>query len=439
MAAHLRRISRPTRPACGSGAARSTRNHPRPGPISSSEPVALDERAHVDAFGLREARRVVVRAGHIGDACSPGRVETLRLTAAAPVGEGYEPVQEPVQESPPGAADRWKRRAVAWGPIAAAVAFLAQRTIAAVLARVGHAGATLDDAYIRAPSTPARSPRVTRCASRPRRPRRAAPRASSGRRSWRPSGRSARATRRSSGWPGRSRSWRWGRWRGRPRELTERLAGRTAAVGAAAMTLAFSGFLWSAASGMEVVPFAWAIARAARRASEWSEAPAGGRTARFSAELVALAWIAALFRPEGALTAGFVAATLAVFPPPLTPPPLPRWRARGPAVAACAAVVAVPLLLLGADRVAAEQHDDRKAARRQPGHYPVAAGGEACWSTLGVFTFLTLLGRRGRLVGRVPAARRLAGVAMARTRRCRRCWENGRDRAGGRRRSSSWR
>src|SRR5262249_55627119 len=85
--------------------------------------------------------------------------------------------------------------------------------------------------------------------------------------------------------------------------LTERLAGRAAAAGAAAMTLAFGGFLWCAASGMEVVPFAWAIARASRRASEWQEAASTERTPRRAGELVALAWAAALLRPEGAISA----------------------------------------------------------------------------------------------------------------------------------------
>src|ERR1035441_2783676 len=48
-------------------------------------------------------------------------------------------------------ADRalaWKRPAFAWGPLAIVVAILAQRSIVTVLARVGHPGAALDDAYI---------------------------------------------------------------------------------------------------------------------------------------------------------------------------------------------------------------------------------------------------------------------------------------------------
>ncbi|MGH7268842.1 MAG: hypothetical protein ACREJ3_00290, partial [Polyangiaceae bacterium] len=42
----------------------------------------------------------------------------------------------------------WKERAVTFGPLILAVAWLAQRTIATVLAKTGHAAAGLDDAYI---------------------------------------------------------------------------------------------------------------------------------------------------------------------------------------------------------------------------------------------------------------------------------------------------
>jgi hypothetical protein len=232
----------------------------------------------------------------------------------------------------------WKERAIAYGPLALAVALLAQRTIGAVLAKVGHAGATLDDAYIhfqyaRAIAT-----------GHPLRFQAGAP-VTSG------------AT--SMLWPAllapfwalglRDDAIVWAAWAlsfvalgglaWEASALTFRLAGRPAAIGAGAMTVAFGGFVWCAASGMEVVPFAWAIARASRRASEWSEAGLEARTRRRSAELVALAWIAALFRPEGAVTALFVAATLAVFPRG------PTWRKRALPLAAAGAVLATPLLL----------------------------------------------------------------------------------------------
>ncbi|MEO6418558.1 MAG: hypothetical protein ABIP39_04085, partial [Polyangiaceae bacterium] len=91
--------------------------------------------------------------------------------------------------------------------------------------------------------------------------------------------------------------------------LTRPLAGRTASIGAAAMVLAFSGFLWCAASGMEVVPFAWAIARSLRASCEWVERPLARTNRRFWG-VVIFAWVAALFRPEGAVVAVVAAVAL---------------------------------------------------------------------------------------------------------------------------------
>jgi hypothetical protein len=121
--------------------------------------------------------------------------------------------------------------------------------------------------------------------------------------------------------------------------LTERLAGRGVAAGAALSVFAFSAFTWCAASGMEVVPFAWVLARTVRRASEWAEADEAGRTRTRGRELVLLAWAAAFLRPEGALAALFAAATLAAFPAKATTKE--RARAALPALA-----VLVPPLLL---------------------------------------------------------------------------------------------
>jgi hypothetical protein len=235
----------------------------------------------------------------------------------------------------------WRDSAVAALPIAVAVAALAQRTIAAVLTKLGHPGAALDDAYIHFQYARAFAE------GHPLHFQATAP-ATSG------------AT--STLWPAllapfwalgaRGEGIVWVAWAlsflalgglaWEAGKLTERLAGRVAALGAVAMTLAFSGFLWTAASGMEGVPFAWAIARATRRASEWAEAPEAGRTEGRARELVALAWIAALFRPEGALAAAFVTATLAVFPRAST------WRSRALSLAAAASIVALPLVLWAA-------------------------------------------------------------------------------------------
>jgi hypothetical protein len=96
--------------------------------------------------------------------------------------------------------------------------------------------------------------------------------------------------------------------------LSRPLAGEHAAVGAAAMVLAFSPFTWCAGSGMEVVPFAFCLVRAVRRSSDWVEA--GARTPSLERELVALAFLAPLMRPEGALASVVIAAALVGAPSP---------------------------------------------------------------------------------------------------------------------------
>jgi hypothetical protein len=218
------------------------------------------------------------------------------------------------------------------------VAFVAERTIAAVLAKVGHAAATLDDAYIHfqyaralASGHPlqyqAGAP-VTSGATSMLWPALLAP-------FWLLGARDDAIM-----WPAWALSFAaLGGLAWEAAALTRRLAGRTAAVGAGAMTITFGGLVWCAASGMEVLPFAWAIARASRLASEWSEAAPADRTNRRLGELAALAWASALFRPEGAVTALFVAATVALFPR------RPVWRDRALAAAPAFAVLALPLLL----------------------------------------------------------------------------------------------
>ncbi len=219
-----------------------------------------------------------------------------------------------------------------------AVAFVAERTIAAVLAKVGHPGATLDDAYIHfqyaraiASGHPLRyeaGAPVTSGATSMLWPLVLAP-------FWAVGARGEAIL-----WPAWALSFAaLGGLAWEASELTRKLAGRAAAVGAGAMTIASGGLVWCAASGMEVVPLAWTLARASRRASEWSEAGDGERTSRRFLELVLLAWAAALFRPEGAITALFVAATLALFPARAT------WRDRARSLAAAASVAAQPLLL----------------------------------------------------------------------------------------------
>lgn len=91
--------------------------------------------------------------------------------------------------------------------------------------------------------------------------------------------------------------------------LARPLAGRAAALGAASMSLLFGGLVWGAASGMEVVPFAWLFARTLRRSGDFTTTE---RSLPALAELLALALLCPLMRPEGAiasLVAGLVVAT----------------------------------------------------------------------------------------------------------------------------------
>jgi hypothetical protein len=232
-----------------------------------------------------------------------------------------------------------KQRVFAWGPIALAVAMLAWRSIATVLARVGHPAAALDDAYIHFQYARA---------------------IAEGHPLHFETGEPVTSGATSMLWPAmlapfyllglHGEGIMWPAWllsfaalgalAWEAARITDRLAGRAAAVGAAAMVLAFSAFTWCATSGMEVVPFAWAIARATRRAADWADDVPEARTPRRAAELVALAWVAALFRPEGGIAALFVAATLAVFTR------TPAWKERALSIAAAGAVLATPLLLL---------------------------------------------------------------------------------------------
>jgi hypothetical protein len=122
--------------------------------------------------------------------------------------------------------------------------------------------------------------------------------------------------------------------------LAERLAGRAAAVGAALMCILFGAFAWFAWSGMETVPFAWALMRAARVSADFCEpakAPSG-RLRPTEAGLLAMAMIGPLLRPEGVIASVVVAIALAVRPRNGSP-----WR-RLLAVAALAGPLIVPLI-----------------------------------------------------------------------------------------------
>ncbi|MCU0691617.1 MAG: hypothetical protein MUF54_09460 [Polyangiaceae bacterium] len=100
--------------------------------------------------------------------------------------------------------------------------------------------------------------------------------------------------------------------------LAEGLTGRRTAYAAACMTAVFGAFTWFAASGMETMGLAWVITRTARVAATWCEAADLQRTRRLRHELLVLACVGPLFRPEGVLTSLFALTALQRFPAPGT-------------------------------------------------------------------------------------------------------------------------
>lgn len=204
------------------------------------------------------------------------------------------------------------RRYLPFLPLVVVTALLARASILAVIAKVGHPGATLDDAYIHFQYARAIAE------GHPFRFQAGEP-ISTGATSflWPV----VLAVPYLFGWHGEALMWpAWvlsyaalGGLAYEAYRLARPLAGRTAGLGAGAMTLAFGGFAWCAASGMEVVPFAWIIAHASRRAVDWVE-EAEGRTTRALAWLVVLAVAAPLARPEGAVTSLVLGLAVAIAP-----------------------------------------------------------------------------------------------------------------------------
>lgn len=121
-------------------------------------------------------------------------------------------------------------------------------------------------------------------------------------------------------------------------KLASGLVSRGTAIAAGAMVLAFGAFEWFAASGMEVLPFAWLLTRTMRRSSEWIERADDGPR---PAELISLAIVTPLMRPEGAL------ASLVVFVSILGWSPTPEgsrhralWALLGPIAPTLVSLVA---------------------------------------------------------------------------------------------------
>ncbi len=234
---------------------------------------------------------------------------------------------------------RWRRLAP-FLPLVVVTALLARASIHAVYAKLGHPGAALDDAYIHFQYARAIAE------GHPLRFQAGEP-ISTGATSF--------------AWPAllalpyligfRGESILWITWAlsfvalgalaYETYATTHPLAGRAAALGAGAMTLLFGGFAWSAASGMEVVPFAWVLLHSVRRASEWAEDPAR-RTGRELRILAALALLAPMVRPEGALASIGLALAVALHPRVATS----RSRAEALPLFALAAAPNLLLLLL---------------------------------------------------------------------------------------------
>ncbi len=209
-------------------------------------------------------------------------------------------------------ARTWVRhpRFLAVAPIAIGVAWLAWKTLRAIVDAAGHPAAALDDAYIHfqyaraiAEGHPLRfqaGEPISTGATSFLWPLLLAP-------FWAVGFRDAALL-----WPTWALSFvALGLLAHEAQEITRPLAGRAAAAGAAGMVLAFGGHLWCAASGMEVVPFAWLLARSVRRAAEWAE---GARSAKRRRELLVLAAATPLMRPEGALFSLAIAAVLVAWP-----------------------------------------------------------------------------------------------------------------------------
>ncbi len=214
-------------------------------------------------------------------------------------------------EGRPHAAAFW-RRAVRWVPLVLATTLLAWRSVGGILDKLGHPGATLDDAYIHFQYARAFAE------GHPFRFQAGEP-ISTGATSflWP----LVLAPFYAIGFKGEAILWpAWGlsfaalgALAYEAHALARPLAGRAASIGAAAMVLTFGGFAWCASSGMEVVPFAWLIAFATRRASEWAES-SEQRTGRSFGVLLLVAMLCPLMRPEGALTSVAIGVIVGIHP-----------------------------------------------------------------------------------------------------------------------------
>lgn len=315
----------------------------RPGTNLELDPLAASEEPEVDLVPRRtcqwQARRV--RVGSATLALGLGlALHALRRLGAHPVMVKVARVKVPRVMS----ARALTMRLLRWAPLVLATALLSQRAIGGILEKVGHPGAALDDAYIHfqyaramAEGHPFRfqaGEPISTGATSFLWPMLLAPFYALGFRG------------QSILWPAWALSFlALGALAYEAYVLAKPLAGRAAAIGAGAMVLAFGGFAWCAASGMEVLPFAWLIATSTRRASEWAEDPAR-RTRRGLVVLAALALLCPLMRPEGALTSVALGVVVFFFPRPHAIRVAGRDVSRAEAAIFVLAALAPSLLLL---------------------------------------------------------------------------------------------
>lgn len=93
------------------------------------------------------------------------------------------------------------------------------------------------------------------------------------------------------------------------KRLAEPLVGRAAAIGVGAMCWLCGAFVWFAWSGMETIPFAWALVRACRVSADWLE-KGEARTMADARSVMIAGVVAPLIRPEGACVSLVCAAAL---------------------------------------------------------------------------------------------------------------------------------
>ncbi len=190
------------------------------------------------------------------------------------------------------------------------------------------------------------------------------------------------------------------------KRLAERLVDPLTAIGAGACVLAFGGYTWFAASGMEVTLLAWLLAWTARMSSEWAEEPSTRTVGRLKL-LLALSLAGPLARPEGVLASGIVLGTLVSFPGPS----LGRIPARAFAALAAIGPLVPPLLNKALTGHFSTTTTQVKWMIGNP-YYVGPALYSAIRSNLDIFTTTLLDGREWSAIFVPQGARAVATVAL---------------------------